>query len=711
MTDALSHDSRSQHRHLPGAGGRTRGDAAYGSMSDAGSAALSIAVVGPAHPDEETAAGHTAMLAHHLSDAGHEVTLVTWTAPSRSRSSVTAAAAQHPHVAPFPRTIRALSRTRPDTWVRAGRRLRDVDAVLVVQPLPTTVPAQRALLQAAGALPTGSLPHGAGPRPQSVVVCLDALPGRRRPVEGRLVSSLLSRVDSVLVHSPGQVAPARDLGAHHVSVAALPPPLPAGGDGTARGRRRGPTRLLALESAGRVDGLELLLRAVRSVPDVSLTVAGELRGADAVRVGGLAADPALDGRVEVREGPLPAEVLAALLGNHDVLALPYLSAPSTREVALGHLHGLPVLAFEVPPFSSQVTDGLDGLLVPSGDEDALAAALRSLGDPNVRRRLAEGVQTPDLEASWAHYLGTVETLSAPDRLAATGLRDGGGGDHAGHAGRGLGPTLWRAGQVAVPGARLVADRLVRSVAGRGATDAAARASGTVARRARQVASRVLAGRRPLVTLQPGDLPDWVRATDVLGEPEQADDARRLSRILGLPRSLDDVAAWAALGALAAILRVRDDGLRSSVIVDEGGTRSLLSRWARAVGFAPVEIHFTGEHPSVAALDVDTGSLDVIVRIHPHGCDGEDVDHVLEQASWALGSGGLLVVTVPIGPRGAEGAVGPADVRAILARAHGLGFVLVGDLDGDVTARMRRAASRARADDAAYGLVRLTLRRR
>ena len=144
------------------------------------------------------------------------------------------------------------------------------------------------------------------------------------------------------------------------------------------------------------------------------------------------------------------------------------------------------------------------------------------------------------------------------------------------------------------------------------------------------------------------------ATDVLGEPDEADDARRLSRILGLPRSLDSVSAWAALGALAAILRVRDDGRRSAVIVDEGGTRSLLSRWARAVGFAPVEIDFTGSHPSVAALDVDTGSLDVIVRIHPTGCDADDVDHVLEQASWALRSGGLLVVTDPDRPAGGRG---------------------------------------------------------
>ena len=221
----------------------------------------------------------------------------------------------------------------------------------------------------------------------------------------------------------------------------------------------------------------------------------------------------------------------------------------------------------------------------------------------------------------------------------------------------------------------------------------------------------LRSRRPLLEISQADLPDWVLPTDVLGDPAEADGARRLARAIGLPISLDKVSTWAALGALAAILRVRDDGRRSAIIVDETGTRSVLSRWARAVGFAPVQIDFTGSHPSVAALDVDTGSLDVIVRIHPRGCDADDVDNVLEQASWALRSGGLLIITIPIGPPSAQGALGPADVRGVLARAHAHGFVLVGDIDGDVNARMREAGARARADSAAYGLVRLTLRRR
>jgi hypothetical protein len=534
------------------------------------------------------------------------------------------------------------------------------------------------------------------------------------------MSMLFARVDSVLVHGADQARVAHDLGARRVSVADLPPHLP-GGDPVARGQRPGPTRLLALGLIREHKGIDVLLRAMRSVPDVTLTVAGEIWGANRDVIAGLASDPALAGRVEIREGYVPADALAALLADHDVLALPYRSATASQNVILGHAHGLPVLASDIAPFSQQVVDGVNGLLVPPEDERALAGALRRLSDPDVRRRLAEGVQTPDLSGPWAHYLGTLEALSVDENVllghtagwsyaAASGPLHGDGpeddldddpDDHLDDDPDPASPGDGPAGESTAggPGGVVRGRRLVSGAARR------------VAGRARRSAARAVAARRPLVSLRPDDLPEWVLATDVLGEPDEADDARRLSRILGLPRSLDSVSAWAALGALAAILRVRDDGRRSAVIVDEGGTRSLLSRWARAVGFAPVEIDFTGSHPSVAALDVDTGSLDVIVRIHPTGCDADDVDHVLEQASWALRSGGLLVVTIPIGPRAAEGAVGPADVRGILARAHDLGFVLVGDLDGDVNARMREAASRARADDAAYGLVRLTLRRR
>src|SRR6478735_7482720 len=344
-----------------------------------GSAALRIAIVGPTHPHKGGVAAHTTMLAHHLADAGHDVTLVSWAHlyPSKLHHADASVPDGVPEVPPFPRTIRALSWARPDTWVRAGRRLRDVDAILVVHVMPRVVPAHLALLRAAGAVP-----GGAGPRPQSVVVCHNVMPHEPHPGDARLMSVLFSRVDSVLVHSADQATVAHELGARRVSVADLPPHLP-GGDPIHRGPRPGPTRLLALGLIREYKGIDVLLRAMRTVPEVTLTIAGEIWGANRGVISRLASDPALAGRVEIRDGYVPADALASLLADHDVLALPYRSATASQNVILGHAHGLPVLASDIAPFSQQV---------------------------------AEGVQTPDLSGPWAHYLGTLEALSVDESV-------------------------------------------------------------------------------------------------------------------------------------------------------------------------------------------------------------------------------------------------------------------------------------------------------
>jgi len=276
------------------------------------------------------------------------------------------------------------------------------------------------------------------------------------------------------------------------------------------------------------------------------------------------------------------------------------------------------------------------------------------------------VQTPDLSSPWAHYVGAMEALASPH---------------------------WQAAEQDRP-----ESSLVPSLRPSFRTRLAARV-----RRTRQ-------RRRPTLSLTRLDLPEWVRSSDVLGDGDDADDARAWARAFGLPRCADPVAAWSALGALAAIVRLSDDGHRSAVILDGSGVHSPLARWARAIGFAPVELVFPDDVSSAAALDVDTASLDVITRLHPNGCDSEDVDEVLSEASWALRSGGLISLTLPLGPASADGSVGPADVRALLARAHALGFVLVGDLDGDIATLMRAASEGEQRSDAAYALVRLTFRR-
>jgi SAM-dependent methyltransferase len=515
------------------------------------------------------------------------------------------------------------------------------------------VPAHLALLRAAGA-------GGGGRGPRAVVIAHNVLPHETHPGDRQLVAALLRRADAVVVHSDEQARAAAELGASRVRELDLPPHLP-GGPPEARPANDGPVRLLALGIVRDYKGVDLLVDALREVPDVHLTVAGELWGDAGRRVRELAADPRLAGRVEVHGGYVPADRIAGLLAHHDVLALTYRSATASQNVLLAHRHGLPVLASAVGTFPAQVRDEVDGVLVPPSDRQALVAALQRLAEPGRVAALAAQVREPDLAGPWANYVGALEALAAE-------------------------PDTPHDPPSAVP------------------VGALGRAKATVA--------GLRARRGPLLELAPADLPDEVRATDLLAVDVDALAATELARDLGLPRARDAVAAWAALGGLAALVRVLDDRQRTAVVVDESGSGSPFSRWARALGFAPVELELTGRRAAVEVLDVDTASLDVIARLHPGGCTASDVDHVVGQASWALRSGGLLLLTVPIGDDDPEFAVRPAEVRAILARADDLGLTLVGDVDGDVLNRMRDARLSAAVGDApAYAVLRLTFRRR
>lgn len=222
-------------------------------------------------------------------------------------------------------------------------------------------------------------------------------------------------------------------------------------------------------------------------------------------------------------------------------------------------------------------------------------------------------------------------------------------------------------------------------------------------RAAATGSAVLTGVRAAARRRRGDLhlglrdlPDWVRPTDVLAADVEAREALSLARRLGLPWTRRRAAAWAALGAVCAVLRVRDGDRRSSVIVDPAGANSVFSRWISAIGYAPVDLD--PAHTEVAA-----GSLDVIAHLHPDGCNRDDIDETLARAAGLLRHGGLVCVTVPIGGDSGGAMLLPADLRALVARADDLGLTLVGDLDRDIFPHLPGTRT-------AYALVRLTLRR-
>jgi len=207
------------------------------------------------------------------------------------------------------------------------------------------------------------------------------------------------------------------------------------------------------------------------------------------------------------------------------------------------------------------------------------------------------------------------------------------------------------------------------------------------------------------SLGAADLRD-VRLTALLIDGGQARAARQQARRLGLSRTLDDTSAWAALGGLAALLRVIDDGRRLAVVVDTASARSVFSRWAVTAGFVPV--HVDVMRPEVVGRAIDARSVDFVARLHPHSSVVETVDADLAHAADALRRGGVVVLTVRLGPADL-GAVSVADLRSLVARADEQGLTLLGDLDLDEGVRARELQRTDETDT--IGLALLAFRRR
>jgi len=369
-----------------------------------GTELLRVAVVGPTHPYKGGVAAHTTALAHELRRAGHDVELVSWRHlyPSLLYPGRQKLGDERPDVEPFDRTSWELSWARPDSWWRVGRRLREVDVIVVVHVVPQVVPAHLVLTRAAR--------RRRGSRPRVVGVVHNVLPHEAQPGADLLMRRFFSALDGTVVHSAEQGVLAEGLGAQHVEVARLPPHLP-GGPPVPRPPHDGPARLLTLGLVRDYKGIDLVLEGLQYVPDVTLTIAGELWGAAGERVKMLAADPLIAERVHLQPGYVPADRIAPLLAQHDVLMLAYRSATSSQNVLLAHHHGLPVVVSRVGTLPDGVREGVDGLVVEPDDTGSLVAALHRIANRDFLERLRDGVQAPDLVRPWSSYVVAVEAAA------------------------------------------------------------------------------------------------------------------------------------------------------------------------------------------------------------------------------------------------------------------------------------------------------------
>jgi len=149
-------------------------------------------------------------------------------------------------------------------------------------------------------------------------------------------------------------------------------------------------------------GLGDLLSAAREVDGLHVVIAGEDTGGLA-EVKDLLEDPALAGRVHLREGFVPIEEAADLFAAADAAVLPYPRASQSGVLLLAYGFSRPVVAYPVGGLAEAVEDGRTGWLCARPDVPALVEALRAVvaaGADECARRGAEARRLSDERYAW-----------------------------------------------------------------------------------------------------------------------------------------------------------------------------------------------------------------------------------------------------------------------------------------------------------------------
>ena len=233
------------------------------------------------------------------------------------------------------------------------------------------------------------------------------------------------------------------------------------------------------------------------------------------------------------------------------------------------------------------------------------------------------------------------------------------------------------------------------------------------------------------------VPTSVPPTGVLRTRAEWEKAVAEARHLRLPLHRDRPKNWDALGAVAAVLALADDGSRAARVMDAGSARySPVLPWLRLYGLGSepgsllgINLEF-GEptlrdgvefrYGDVTSTGLGDGSLDAVtcMSVIEHGVP---VEPFLTETARVLRPGGVLCVSTDYdqNPPDTAGLTAygtpvrifdPAQIRELVAAADRVGLELVGELTDEALAHRERPVRWARLG-LDYTFILLTFRRR
>ncbi|MFC3205715.1 glycosyltransferase family 4 protein [Aquamicrobium soli] len=174
----------------------------------------------------------------------------------------------------------------------------------------------------------------------------------------------------------------------------------------ARRPEDGTLRVLMFGRIFAYKGLEQLIRAEAALkdalPEMRLTIAG--RGDDPWAFRELMGRPE---RYDIRRGYIEDKEVAQLFLDADMVVLPYVEASQSGVLNLAAAFGKPVIVTDVGELRASVEPNGIGLVVPPGDPEQLARAIRMLAESaTLRDELGANA------LSWANGPNAPETIGA-----------------------------------------------------------------------------------------------------------------------------------------------------------------------------------------------------------------------------------------------------------------------------------------------------------
>lgn len=358
---------------------------------------MKIAIVGPVHPYKGGIAQHTTALAHHLKAAGHTVTIISWKSQYPFfYPGVQFVPEDKPELPVFKDSRRVLSWKNPIGWWQWARKLKKYDEVIFAWWVPTIQgPVYWTMLRALGR-------HG----PHLLVLCHNIIQHGAGAKDKFLTRLVFDRADELLVHTKDLANIASDVTATPIAIASIPAHLP-GQSTKQKPHATVQKHLLFFGLVRQYKGVDVLVQALAEVPDVTLTIAGEMWGKQQAKLEQLIEQLELGKRVTLLPGYVPAESIAGLFAKCDALVLPYRAATATQNTAMAFNQGVPVIATRVGSMPQQIRDGTDGLLCKPNDSASLAAAIHRFYEAGVAKKLAANLPASTAENDWKHYVSTI----------------------------------------------------------------------------------------------------------------------------------------------------------------------------------------------------------------------------------------------------------------------------------------------------------------